>query len=104
MLGFHDLQGQAEPCPRCGSASGDCGWVGRETRCSSACVVCRGTGAARCGQCGEVVPCGAEARRNPHPDARCAWEALAKLHARGCPWTITRGGVTEPLPANLRPV
>lgn len=104
MLGFHDLAGTPEPCRRCASTSGDCDWVVRETRCATSCDVCRGSGVARCGYCDEVVPCGAQAGRNPRPDARCAWADLARLHAPDCRWTMSRGGATEPLRAVLHGV
>src|SRR5688572_15407145 len=104
MLGYSDLAGAPEPCRVCGSTSGDCEWLTREARCSAECPACRGRGAARCAYCLEVVPCGDEIRRNPRPDARCAWEGLARLHAPHCPWTRTRGGATEPLPLVVNPL
>lgn len=101
MLGYFDLAGTSQPCADCGSTSGDCAWLANESRCSAGCATCGGRGAARCGYCGEVVPCGAESRRNPHPDARCAWISLASLHGTQCPWTSMRGGAVELLPARL---
>jgi hypothetical protein len=104
MLGFPDLPGALRPCDVCGSLSGDCGWLSREARCSSACETCGGRSAARCAYCLEVVPCCGEIGRNPRPDAACAWRALAALHAPHCPWTRTRGGETEPMPLVVRPL
>ncbi|MCE9636891.1 MAG: hypothetical protein K8T90_14395 [Planctomycetes bacterium] len=104
MLGYHDLAGSPEPCRRCGSTSDDCDWLTREARCATSCDVCHGGGAARCGHCDEVVPCGAIVGRNPRPDATCAWIGLAALHAAGCAWASTRGGEIEPLAAALRPI
>ena len=103
MLGFSDLAG-SEPCPRCGSDSGDCGWVRDGGRCSAGCEACRGTNVGRCLYCAEVVPCGMEVGRNPRGDALCAWRELAAVHGDGCPWTRTRGGVTDPLPAAVAPL
>ena len=46
MLGFADLAG-SDPCPECGSDSGDCGWLYDTGRCSDACVCCQGTNVGR---------------------------------------------------------
>lgn len=104
MLGFFDLAGTSVPCTACGSTSGDCEWLAHEARCTVECGVCGGRAVGRCGYCGEVVPCGAEAGRNPRPDAVCAWDALARLHAETCRWTHVRGGVMNPLPPVVRPL
>ena len=104
MLGFPDLAGTPVPCAACGSTSGDCTWLVREARCSRECGSCGGSAVGRCGYCGEVVPCGAEMGRNPRPDAVCAWESLARLHAATCRWTSLRGGVVNPLPLVVRPL
>jgi hypothetical protein len=101
MLGFFDLAG-SDPCKHCGSTSGDCDWVRAGGRCDDACDQCHGANVGRCAYCDEVVPCGMAARRNPRPDALCAWDALARLHAASCLWTSSRGGSAAPLPAVVR--
>ena len=103
MLGFADLTG-SEPCPQCGSDSGDCSWLFDTGRCSAACACCGGTNVGRCGYCDEVVPCGLESARNPRRDARCTWDLLARLHAEDCRWVESRGGHLAPMPASIAPV
>ncbi|MCG3135821.1 MAG: hypothetical protein HMLKMBBP_03587 [Planctomycetes bacterium] len=104
MLGFPDLPGADLPCPRCGSKSGDCDWLAATGRCGPGCATCRGTNAARCAYCLEIVPCSQEARRNPLRDAACAWTTLAALHAAHCPWAATRGGIAVPIALVVKPI
>ena len=101
MLGFFDLSG-SDPCPRCGSESGDCDWVRDEGRCGEGCTVCGGANAGRCTYCDEVVPCGMSAARSPREDALCAWRDLAKAHGLDCRWVRSRGGEADRLPASIR--